>query len=81
MRVQIITPEKILFEGSASYVQIPGQMGELGVLPNHAPLVSALKDGEIEVSLESGGKETFPIDSGIAEVTPDKVTLLVEKST
>ncbi len=77
MLLNIITPEKILFEGDAAYVQVCGTMGEFGVLPNHAPLVSSLKAGVIGVDLVGGERKEFVVESGVAEVLPDRVTLLV----
>lgn len=78
MQVQLITPEKILFAGDATYVQIPGKMGEFGVLPNHAPFISTLREGTIGVDVEGGARKEFHVTSGVAEVLPDRVTLLVE---
>ena len=77
MQVQLITPEKILFEGDATYVQIPGVMGEFGVLPNHSPFISTLKEGTIGIDLASGEKKSFPVTGGVAEVQAEKVTILV----
>ena len=78
MQVQLITPEEILFEGEATYVQIPGILGEFGVLPIHAPFISTLREGVVSVEVAGGGKQEFPVKSGVAEVQADKVTLLVE---
>lgn len=78
MRVQLITPEKILFEGDAAYVQVPGTLGEFGVLPNHAPLISTIREGNIGIDLANGEKHEFHVISGVAEVLPERVTLLVE---
>lgn len=78
MKVQLITPEKILFEGDAAYVQVCGSQGEFGVLPNHAPFISTLKEGDISVELIGGEKKEFHVISGVAEVLPERVTLLVE---
>ena len=80
MKTQLITPEKILFEGEAAYVQVPGAEGEFGVLPGHAPTISTLKEGVIAVDLAGGEHKEFPVSSGVAEVTPERVTLLVEVS-
>ncbi len=79
MNVQLITPEKILFEGAANYVQVCGSQGEFGVLPNHAPMVSTLKEGVIGVELATGEKREFNVKSGVAEVSAERVTLLVEE--
>jgi len=78
MQVQLITPEKILFEGAANYVQVCGSQGEFGVLPNHAPFISTLKEGIIAIELPSGERQEFPVTSGVAEVQAEKVTILVE---
>ena len=78
MKLQIITPEKILVEGEASVVQVPGTEGDFGVLPGHAPFVSTIRPGVITVELAGGGKEEVPVESGLAEVTPEKCLLLVE---
>jgi len=78
MQVQLITPEKILFAGAATYVQIPGIMGEFGVLPNHAPFISTLKEGVVSVEIAGGAKQEFPVTRGVAEVQAESVTILVE---
>ena len=77
MKCQLITPEKILFEGEASYVSVPGSEGEFGVLDGHAPLISTLKEGVVGIELASGEKKEFSVVSGVAEVTPARCTLLV----
>lgn len=79
MQVQLITPEKILFEGAASYVQVPGALGEFGVFPGHEPLISTLSPGMVAIELSNGEKREFPVASGVAEVLPERVTLLVEE--
>ena len=78
MRLQLITPEKILFEGDATYVAVPGELGDFGVLPGHEPFISTLRPGIVGVDLASGEKKEFPVEGGIAEVTPEKCVLLVE---
>ena len=78
MQVKLITPEKVLFEGDAAYVQVCGSQGEFGVLPNHAPFISTLKEGNITIDLAGGEKKEFHVASGVAEVLPDSVSLLVE---
>lgn len=80
MQVQVITPEKMLFDGQAAYVQACGALGEFGVLPNHAPFVSTLKEGTIAIDTSNGERKEFHIKEGVAEVTPDRVTVLVEIS-
>jgi F-type H+-transporting ATPase subunit epsilon len=78
MKVEIITPEQTLFEGEGSMVFLPGSDGGLGVLNNHAPLISSLKKGVVRVK-DSGGKEhRFEVKGGTVEVFKNKVTILAE---
>ncbi len=78
MQVKLITPEKILFEGDASYVQVCGAQGEFGILPNHAPFISTLREGNISINLAGGDTKEFHVVSGVAEINDNNVTLLVE---
>lgn len=80
MKLHIITPEKIIFQGDVTMVTAPGTEGEFGALAGHAPFISTLKAGEVVASLAAGGEERFNIASGVAEVTPERCTLLVETS-
>jgi F-type H+-transporting ATPase subunit epsilon len=78
MKVEIITPESTLFEGDGSFVFLPGSDGSLGVLNNHAPLISSLKKGVVRVK-DNGGKEhRFEVKGGTVEVFNNKVTILAE---
>lgn len=77
MHLQIITPETILFEGEASMVTAPGSEGEFGVLPGHMPLISTLREGEIVVDTVDGKQQRIAVKNGVAEVTAEKVVLLV----
>lgn len=80
MLLNIITPEKILFSGDVAMVTAPGTEGDFGVLSGHAPFISTLKAGEIVVTNESGKEERIAIDGGVAEVTPERCTLLIEQA-
>jgi F-type H+-transporting ATPase subunit epsilon len=79
MNLKILTPEKKLFSGEVYGVQMPGISGSFEVLEKHAPLVSALKAGQLKV-LKDKNKNTalFNIQSGFVEVLNNKVTVLVE---
>jgi len=79
MELQIITPEKIIFSGPITMVTVPGVEGDFGVLAGHAPFISTLKAGEVVVNLENGKEERIAIESGVAEVTPERCTLLIEQ--
>jgi len=62
MVVEIITPESTLFEGKATYVYLPGSDGGLGILNNHAPLISSLKKGVVRVKDEGGKEHRFEVN-------------------
>ncbi len=78
MKVEIITPESTLFEGDGTYVFLPGSDGSLGVLNNHAPLISSLKKGVVRVKDNSGKEHRFEVKGGTVEVFNNKVTILAE---
>ncbi|HAT47510.1 MAG TPA: ATP synthase F1 subunit epsilon [Flavobacteriales bacterium] len=77
MTVDILTPDATLFSGEASYVGLPGSDGSLGILNNHSPLVTTLKEGQVVVRTESGEK-TFDVIGGSVEVLHNVVTVLAE---
>ena len=75
MDVQIINPDRNLYDGKADLVTVPGTSGSIGILNNHAPLVSSLKKGEVKVILNEK-EQFFNIDGGIVEVLQNKVVVL-----
>jgi F-type H+-transporting ATPase subunit epsilon len=78
MQVKLITPEKTLFEGAATYVQVPGVLGEFGVMPNHEPFISLLKAGTVGIESAGAARQEFHVTGGVAQILHDNVTLLVE---
>ncbi len=77
MTVNILTPDKQLYEGEATYVGLPGTDGSLGILSNHAPLVTTLRNGEITV--KTGSEEmSFEVNGGTVEVLNNHVTILAQ---
>jgi F-type H+-transporting ATPase subunit epsilon len=74
---QIVTQDKLLFEGPADAVIAPGSEGEMGILPNHAPLLTTLDFGVLRVRYQ-GEEQVFAIASGFLEVRPDVVTVLAD---
>lgn len=78
MLLDIITPDSNLFSGEVSSIVLPGIDGDLGVLNNHAPLITALKEGSISIIKETGETETFETKGGIVEVLNNKVIVLAE---
>ena len=80
MNLEILTPEKKLYSGDVYGVQLPGTDGMFEVLEKHAPLVAALKAGNLKVIKDRTASNTafFSIQSGFVEVLNNKVTILVE---
>lgn len=79
--LSIITPEKTLFSGQAEMVVIPGELGEMGILAGHMPLISSLRDGDITITRAGGATETLHITGGVAEITPETCVVLAEGAT
>jgi F-type H+-transporting ATPase subunit epsilon len=76
MKIEIITPEKKLFEGSIKSAVFPGSEGSFGVLNNHAPLIGTLKAGKVELIDENNNKIDFEITGGVVEILKNKVIVL-----
>jgi F-type H+-transporting ATPase subunit epsilon len=77
MKLEIITPEKNVFDGEVDTVTLPGKNGQFQILKDHAPLVSTLSKGEL--SYEQGNqKQSMTIDGGVIEVSKNKVLVLAE---
>jgi F-type H+-transporting ATPase subunit epsilon len=77
LQLEIVTPEKLAYEGQVDSVVLPGSQGELGVLPHHAPLVSTLGAGELRLRTGSQ-EESFAIVGGFLQVLPDRVVVMAE---
>ena len=77
MTVDILTPDAKLFSGEATYVGLPGSDGSLGIMNNHAALVTTLQAGQVVVRT-SGGDQTFDVKGGSVEVLNNVVTVLAE---
>ena len=78
MNIQIITPDKTVYAGEVSLVQLPGLDGSFEILNNHAPIISALKKGAVKVNTTDGKTEFFNILGGVVEVLNNKVLVLAE---
>ena len=78
MDIAVLTPEKEVFEGPITSVKVPGVSGQFEILSNHAPLVSALGNGEVRILKKDGEKFSFTIEKGFLEVLDNKVSLLVQ---
>lgn len=75
--LKVASPEEIMFENEVDFVALPGKEGQLGILPNHAPLLSALREGQIKIEQPTGTK-IFNISGGFVEVLNNKVTVLIK---
>ncbi len=75
IRCEIVSEDKMVFQGEADTVILPGAEGEMGILPNHAPLLTTLKLGVITVRAQ-GREERYTVSGGVAEVQPDVVIVL-----
>ena len=78
MKVEILTPDATLYEGEASFVFLPGSDGSLGLLNNHAPLISSLKKGTLRLKDAAGKEHKFEVKGGTVEVNHNKVIVLAE---
>jgi F-type H+-transporting ATPase subunit epsilon len=76
--VDIVSAEGEIFSGEASMVFAPAIMGELGIAPRHAPLLTTLKPGEVRVQTPAGEEQFFYVSGGALEVQPHLVTLLAD---
>jgi F-type H+-transporting ATPase subunit epsilon len=77
IRVEIVSQDRMVYEGDADIVILPGAAGEMGILPHHAPLLSTLKYGILKVRSQ-GQEEVFTVAGGVVEVQPDLVTVLAD---
>lgn len=78
-KFELVSPEKVLLSEDAEQVVVPGADGDFGVLGGHAPLVSTLRPGVIEVDLPGKKRRVF-VKGGFAEVEPDRLTVLAERA-
>ena len=75
--VEVITPEGVAFAGNAEILVVPGAAGDLGILSNHAPLISLLKPGETRITDESGDVKRYATDDGYVQVRQNRAVVLV----
>lgn len=76
LRLDIVSAEHLIFSGAAEMVFVTGEMGELGIAPGHAPLLTPIKPGNIRVLLADKKEEIFYVNGGMLEVQPFIVTVL-----
>lgn len=77
---ELVSPEKLLLSVDAEMVTVPGDAGDMGILPGHAPVISSLRLGVIEVTKAGGGEERIFVAGGFAEMSNNKLTVLAEEA-
>jgi F-type H+-transporting ATPase subunit epsilon len=78
MKVEIINPDKTIFSGEASIVQLPGKDGSFEILNNHAPIISVLQKGKVKIIDMDKNTNFFEINGGVIEVLKNKILILAE---
>ena len=78
LKLKIVSPERIEFEGDVDSVLVPGSMGQFEILVNHAPIISSLDKGRVVYTLPGGEKKSLDICGGFVEVQKNVVSLCVE---
>jgi F-type H+-transporting ATPase subunit epsilon len=76
MQVDVVSAEELLYSGQATFVALPGEVGELGIYPRHTPLISRIRAGSVRIQKPDGEEEFVFVAGGILEVQPDSVTVL-----
>ena len=78
LQVDVVSAEENIFSGEATFVALPGEMGELGIYPRHAPLLTTLKAGEVRVHTDGAEEQSFYVGGGALEIQPNLVTVLAD---
>ena len=76
MQVDVVSAEELIYSGLATFVALPGEVGELGIYPRHTPLISRIRAGSVRIHKPDGEEEFVFVAGGILEVQPDSVTVL-----
>ena len=77
LKLEIVTPSAVVYSEDVSLVALPGRHGDMGIYPNHVPLMTKVAAGEVEVTRD-GQKEMLAVGEGFAEVTVDRVSILTD---
>ena len=80
MKFELVSPERLLMSTQVQQVTVPGSEGEFGVMPNHAPVLSTMRPGILDVTGEDGSKDRIFVRGGFAEVNPGGLTILAEEA-
>ena len=77
LKLEIVTPSAVVYSEDVSLVALPGRQGDMGIYPNHVPLMTKVAAGEVEVTRD-GQKEMLAVGEGFAEVTGERVSILTD---
>ncbi len=77
-KLTIVTPEKIIYDGEVSSIVAPGDAGYLGILADHAPIITSLTTGKLEVTDPNGARNIMRISGGFMEVVKNTATILID---
>lgn len=78
LKVRVVSPQHVVFEGEASSLVAPAWDGQVGILPSHAPMIALLGAGTLDIDLPGGGSHRFYVAGGVLKVVTDDVTILTE---
>ena len=79
IHVDVVSAEESIFSGEAKFVALPGEAGELGILPKHTPLITRIRPGAVRIERADNGEEEFVfVAGGVLEVQPNLVTVLAD---
>lgn len=76
IKVDVVSAEQSLFSGEAKFVSLPGESGELGVLPGHTPLITRVRPGTVKIVMTDDKEESIFVAGGLLEIQPNHVTVL-----
>ena len=76
IHVDVVSAEELIYSGDATFVALPGELGELGIYPRHTPLITRIRPGSVRIQTAEGTEEFIFVAGGILEVQPDCVTVL-----
>jgi F-type H+-transporting ATPase subunit epsilon len=80
MLLEIISPDKSLYSGEILSIRVPGSKGSFEILKNHAPIISTLEHGMINILEKSGNRTSFEVDGGVIEAKNNKIIVLAENA-
>lgn len=79
IHVDVVSAEEMIFSGEAEFIALPGEVGELGILPGHTPLITRIKPGAVRIKVAGESEENFVfVAGGILEIQPHTVTVLAD---